>query len=288
MSYTLELAFEPAIPRPRILQHFTARSHFTVTNDRVAYENRDTGVYFLITLEATRSLLRQSRIVSAEIDVSYNKPHYFGIEAEIEISALIGEFRPRIHDPQMRGMGDGPYSREGFLRGWNFGNQFAIHVALSKKPDLNIATMPAEKLRAGWAWNYDLTARSAMLRNRRYVPAISLWIIEGRRCLVATWPQGLPISLPKVDYVLVGRVVEGETRFGLASWSEILEIIGRAGFDTSATPLDIEYFATPPAIAQWVANIPLIDLDRSQQLHGPHVMDEETMAAAREFPVVSS
>ena len=150
MSYTLDLTFEPAVPRRLLLQYFVARKRFKISDDEIVYKNPDTGVHFLISLHSTRTLLFQTNVVSAAIEVNYCRPHYFGIEAEIEISALVGEFRPTIHDPQMRGMADGPYSREAFLRGWNFGNQFACHAVLSQKPDVGIATMPAEKLQAGW------------------------------------------------------------------------------------------------------------------------------------------
>ena len=48
----------------------------------------------------------------------------------------------------MRGMGDGPYSPEGFLNGWNFGNVLAVHSVRSRSPDDPIASMPAAELRA--------------------------------------------------------------------------------------------------------------------------------------------
>jgi hypothetical protein len=43
MSYSLELYFEPAVRRDRVLAHFGARRRFSMKNDDVVYENRDTG-----------------------------------------------------------------------------------------------------------------------------------------------------------------------------------------------------------------------------------------------------
>ncbi len=88
-------------------------------------------------------------------------------------------FQPRIEDPQMRGMGEGPYSREGFLSGWNFGNVFSVDNALSSKPDRNIPSMPANELSAAWEWNYHL-AECDWRNPNLFVPMIMFFRIEGR------------------------------------------------------------------------------------------------------------
>lgn len=284
MSYTLELYFEPAVRRRRLLGYFAARRHFAVAENHVLYENPNTEVRFVISLRPGRSLLLQLTIVAAEFELNYCRPSYFGIEAEIELSAFMAAFQPRIHDAQMRGMEEGPYSGEGFLSGWNFGNLFGARVAVSKdNPNLGITSMPAEKLRAAWAWNHRRAEESERLDNRRFVPTITFFTVEGQPSSVVVWPLGMPISLPTVDYVLVGWPVSGEKRFGLAPWSEVVEIAKRAGFDTTMARLDMEYFRTPAPIAEWVANIPLIDFAalQRQRLHAHKIIDEEIMAAAR-------
>ena len=139
-----------------MLQHFAARRHFSIEKDNVVYENRHTGVYFFIRLRSARKLF-QSNVVSAEFAIKYCRPSYFGIEAEKILSDFVAVFQPRIGDPQMRGMGEGPYSREGFLSGWNFGNAFAARNALS--PGVNVTSMSADELRATWEWNYHRAER---------------------------------------------------------------------------------------------------------------------------------
>jgi hypothetical protein len=62
--------------------------------------------------------------------MNYFRPHISGLEAEIELSAFVNAFACAIHDPQLDGMGDGPYSASGFLRGWNTGNAFAYEAGL--------------------------------------------------------------------------------------------------------------------------------------------------------------
>ena len=89
--------------------------------------------------------------------------------------------------------------------------------------------------------------------------------------------------LPRVDYVLIGRFTSGEKRYGMAPWSEVLDVIQRAGLDTAKDPLDIAYLTIPPPIANWVANISLIDVDALERVRPDQILDEELIAAARYF-----
>lgn len=284
MSYTLDLYFEPAVRRDRLMQYLATRKHFRASKDKLTYENPDTGVYFWIKLRCGWNLLLQRTVRSAEFEVNYNRPSFFGIEAERELSALIGAFQPRIDDPQMHGMGEGPYAREGFFSGWNFGNEFMVHHRLTRYPGEEIPSRPAEMLRAAWAWN-DQRAELGRQKPDRGVPTIGFYRIEGHVSRVVVWGAGGPIVLPRVDHVLVGRLVAGEMRFGLATWSEILEIAKDARFDITKEPLELAYLVTPPAIAAWVASVPLIDLDALQRerLAPGQILDDELIAAARAF-----
>lgn len=282
MSYSLELYFEPAVRRGRMLQYFAARKYFSVQKGDVLYKNMDTGVYFFMKLRCARNILFQRTVVSAEFEINYYRPSYFGIEAERELSAFMAAFQPRIDDPQIHGMGEGPYSGEAFLNAWNIGNRFSIRSALSRDPDVDIPSMPANELRTTWEWNDRRAERIDMVRDCCIVPTIMLVPIEGRLSRLVVWPMGMSILLPRADYVLVGRIIFGEKRFGLARWSEAQEVAGRAGFDTMKDPLEIAYFVTPPPIANWARNIPLIDPRTLRRLSPERVLDDELIAAARE------
>src|SRR5579871_187898 len=145
MSYSLNLYFKPAVRRDRLFQHFALRRYFRAANEKLKYENPDTGVYFWIKLSGGgRNLLLQRTVRSAEFEVNYNQPNFFGVEAERELSALMSAFRPRIEDPQIDGMGEGPYSSEGFFRGWKFGNAFSVRDRMSKTPAEKIPSLPTE------------------------------------------------------------------------------------------------------------------------------------------------
>ena len=282
MSYDLDVLFEPAVQRSRVLDYFAARKHFKVRDNKVVYGNPNTGVYFYVKLQSSTNILLRRTVVSATFEINYYRPSYFGIEAENELSAFMTAFKPRIHDPQMHGMGEGPYSREGFLRGWNFGNVFAVHSIMSQNPDDDVPSMPAEQLRSVWEWNYQ-SSELEWRRPSSFVPEIMFFRIDGHLSRAAIWPTGGPILLPRVDYVLIGRVVSNEKRFGLAPWPEVLDVLQRAGLDTAKDPLDIAYLVIPQPIAEWVANIPLIDVDALERLRPDEILDDELIAAAREF-----
>jgi hypothetical protein len=266
-----------------LLRYFAARKHYAVTGNQALYKNPDTGVYFSLTLQCARDVLLRKSVVSAKFEINYNRPSFFGLEAERELSALVVLFQPRIEDPQMHGMAEGPYSRDGFLDGWNFGNLFSVRNRLSNSPDGNIPSMAADELRAAWTWNYQRAERDR-LNLRCFVPRIMFSSITDRPRRITVWPQGTPILLPKVDFVLVGRIASGEKRYGLSSWSEVLQVAQRAGYDTTRDPLKLDYAATPPPIAHWVDNIPLIDHAALSRAHmeASQIVDDELVTAARE------
>jgi hypothetical protein len=282
MSYDLDLFFEPAVRRQSVLEHFSARKHFTVDGDEVAYAHPDTEVNFSLRLGCAKNILLQRTVVAAAFEINYGRPSFFGLEAERELSAFVAAFQPRIEDPQLHGMDAGPYSGEGFLKGWNFGNVFSLRSVASRLADFGLASMPGAALRAAWAWNYACAARRDEFARSAFVPLIKFRRIEGRPSRVVVWAQGEPVILPRVDHVLIGRHVGGEKRFGLASWPEVEEVARRAGFDTTKDPLDLRYFVTPPGIAEWVANVPLIDVWALEELPAYKVIDEELIAAARQ------
>ncbi len=280
MSYDLDLFFEPAVQRRRVLEHFAARKHFTIDGDKIAYEHPDTGVYFSMRLHCAKSVLFQRTVVGAEFEINYNRPSFFGLEAEKELSVFVAAFQPRIEDQQMHGMDEGPYSGRGFLDGWNFGNIFTVRSQLVRDPHGEILSLPAAELRDAWAWNYECAGRRDRFERSAFVPFVWFLVVEGRVRRAALWPEGRPILLPKVDLVVVGRVVDGKKRFGLASWAEVEDIVRRAGFNAANDPVDIRYLVKPQPIADWLAQVPM--LAKIQYVEPHQILDDELIAAARE------
>jgi hypothetical protein len=103
---------------------------------------------------------------------------------------------------------------------------------------------------------------------------------EGSLCLAALWPTGSPILLPKVDYVLMGRLISGEKQYGVAPWAEVLDVVRRAGFETENEPLDLRYFRTPDPIAEFFAEMTPIDLNTIPRPSLYEIIDSEVVDAA--------
>src|SRR5262249_20660021 len=93
-------------------------------------------------------------------NINFFRPSVFGLEAERVLTRVVEHFNLTVNDPQGDGMGQGEYTPEGFLRGWNAGNRFAIS-AMRQIQDRgeNIIggnlTLPAAVLRTLWEWSID-------------------------------------------------------------------------------------------------------------------------------------
>jgi hypothetical protein len=281
MSYDLHLHFDQGLSERDFLEYFAGRRHFTVRGNEIHYENPDTTVGFFIRYTASKGFLARKSLSAAHFELNYFRPSFFGLEAEIELSALVAKFAPRIEDPQLEGMGQGPYCGEGFLRGWNYGNTFAVGAITASNPQHKVVSLPTSKLLTAWKWNYGRAQRTAAVGERQFVPSIMTVAVANMPSLVVVWALGMPVVLPKVDYVLVGRDESGVKRYGLAPWSDVLATLRRASIDVSGDPLDLEYPVTPAPIARWVAEIPAVDTQTVPRLATYEIIDSEVLEAAR-------
>lgn len=178
-------------------------------------------------------------------------------------------------------MGDGPYSGEKFIKAWNFGNVYSTHNALKREPGKTIASMPSAVLRATWEHNSQRAARARQLGGRCDVPKIHFLSIDGRLCRGVIWPRAASILLPRVDYVALAEVASGKPLFALASWSEVVDVVQRAGFDTTRDPIHLDYIVIPPAIKQWFIDKNPAAPALPAKVDSYRIVDEEVVAAAR-------
>ena len=172
----------------------------------------DTGTYFSFhfTSGADFDEAKAGRPLAfpATFNMNYFRPHTFGLEAEPEVAAFVQRFRLTVSDPQRSGMGDGEYSADGFLRGWNAGNAFATEAVLAMDDFKTPFMMPASVIEATWRWNLDRESRQDRLHDDlqpAFVPRIMFLHANGKLCTCAVWGDGIPILLPRVDIVIVPR-----------------------------------------------------------------------------------
>lgn len=132
MSYDL-FFIEPEITQEQFETYFSGRYHYKVENNQAWYENEDTGVYFCFDYSNEPEEDPEVPNASVAFNLNFYRPHFFALEAEPEVQRFVSYFGFKIHDPQTHGMGDGPYSRDGFITGWNYGNEFGYRAIMNSE-----------------------------------------------------------------------------------------------------------------------------------------------------------
>lgn len=191
-----------------VLGFFAGRSHYEVDRPAASatYANARTGVYFSFELaspigdddsEPDDGTLD----AGVSFNLNYFRPHIFALEAEPELAAFVAHFGLSVDDPQNDGMGRGPYHRDGFLKGWQAGNRFAYRVVA--RPDAEPPpTLPTAEIERIWHWNRQEEALRARFGGALFIPRITCGVIDGKVVTYAVWGDGIPIALPRVDWVI--------------------------------------------------------------------------------------
>ncbi len=208
MSYDLFFKRSTAVSADEFTAVFERREHFKVEGTQAAYQNEDTGVYFAFDLasssEADDEADRPDHFAS--FNLNYYRPHYFGLEAAPVLKAVVEAFGCEIEDPQMEGLGDGPFNEEGFLRGWNKGNAFAHRAVLqADKGPKEVYCRPSHELEAIWRWNLGRSDLQRRMGKGTFVPRIFWVVVEGVLSSAVVWPDGIPELLPAVDVYFIAR-----------------------------------------------------------------------------------
>ncbi|EJJ29847.1 hypothetical protein [Rhizobium sp. CF142] len=278
MSFDLYLNFKPGVRRQDILGFLATRANYKANGSQTMYENEVTGVYFMLNLrEEKNGLLRRSE-VKGHIEINYCRPSFFGLEAEIEIDALLKRFPCQIEDPQMNGMGDGPYSREGFLRSWNAGNEFGLG-AIHSQSGAAIWCLPTSQLHRAWQWNYSRPVRQTECGEQQFVPRILFMNVAGKTRTIAVWGDFLPSILPEVDFVPAGGVApNGGQEFTLIKWQQLAELLTAVGYESGPEGFNLDYVAAPKPIVDFVNDLPPTGISELVRLPPDQVLDEELVS----------
>ena len=139
-------------------------------------------------------------------NINYYRPSYFALEAEPELSRFVAHFKCSINDPQDSGMGDGPYSPQGFLAGWNHGNEFGYSSILGQEGAVApVTTKPTAELEAIWKWNFDRDRNERAIKEDIFIPRIFFMKVDGVFGSVAVWPDGISTLVPATDFLYIPR-----------------------------------------------------------------------------------
>lgn len=207
MSYDLYFTSDDVgvLTRERFEAYFTGRDCYTIRQSDAFYENPDTGIYFFFSYNAASDGEDAPAGESVSFDLNYGRPHVFALEAEPEVSAFVRALGLNIEDPQLQGMANGPYSREGFLRGWNTGNQYGYSVFLKDSGDFGRWSLPTAELERVWRWNFAKEALYKEIALDAFIPMILYAQRNGRLCTAVVWSDAIPTFLPQVDCVIIFR-----------------------------------------------------------------------------------
>lgn len=222
MSYDLyfHCKNEQSLSREEFINYFRNRPWYTVEQNQAFYENEDTGVYFCFEYQEENSTgdegIEEEQNFQVSFNINYNRPHIFGLEAEPEIKNFVEEFKLNIFDPQTNGMGEGPYSTEGFLRGWNEGNLFGISAMISHGGEnwlVDVGTLSHLDIERYWKWNLFRKELQDKLGDDIYVPRIMFCKNQNQIKSFIVWGDAIPIVLPKVDLVVLVKDKLASFRF---------------------------------------------------------------------------
>ena len=205
MSYDLYFT-TPKISPNQFNDYFNERQYYEINNGQAFYANDNTGVYFSFEYNDLSPEDGDALEYNVSFNINYYRPHFFALEAEPEVKAFIDEFGCSIMDHQSEGMGEGPYSREGFLKGWNAGNQFAFKAILTGDSAPNLLhSRSTQELEAIWHWNFQKEALENSLGEDIFVPRIMFATFDETLRSFCVWPDAIPTLIPAVECVFIVR-----------------------------------------------------------------------------------
>lgn len=276
MSYDLHL--QGALPTDAALrQHLSARPNFRVFDGFASYDHL--GASFSLRWEG-------DPLERLSFHMNYVRPGWFSHAAEPELRALVEAFGLSVEDPQSEGMGSGPYSREGFLRGWGWGNSWATRTMASfGSVGPNTPRLPRAQNLAAYVWNAELEATRAAFEdelNPCFVPQIFLLSLPKQPATplrAVAWTGDMALALPEVDALLLGdkmartRDLEGL----LARWPWV-ERPGRAPESPPLRYRALQFDAVPADLAAAVKAAAVKLPKQTTRLSPAAVLDGEDLA----------
>lgn len=272
MSYDLFLKSESAtLTEDHFESYFSARPHYTLNSSQAFYENEDTGVYFSFDYAPD-----EMGVVA--FNLNYYRPHFFGLEAAPEVGAFIAAFNLTIDDPQTDGMGEGPFSVDGFIRGWNAGNRFGYRAILSRDDRPATQVYPTSELERIWRWNLNRAALQNRMGEALFVPKFMFFKGGTQARSAVVWPDACPIFMPKADIVIVLRdelSSSTDREVTVVEWPEIQSVVKVFPVDEEHGHFRLDYEATPASVVRFIRALPIVPQEPDSGLAYDSVLNAE-------------
>jgi len=264
MSYDLFFT-KPRITAQEFEQYFDDRNNYRIEGNQAWYENEDTGVYFNFDYSDEESEDPDVPEGSLSFTLNYCRPHFFALEAEPEVREVVEYFGFAIEDPQENIAGDGMYTTEGFLRGWNQGNEFGYRTVL--KPDAlpgELCYRPTDELQSIWEWNCSIQSVQESLGDNIFVPRIIFIRVKGNLYSTVVWSDACSTLLPHVDAMVIFRkkfaprkFLKRKTDMCIMSFDKALPIVESYASNQYSLPaFSLSYDVVPSDIQDFVRYMP--------------------------------
>jgi hypothetical protein len=287
MSYDLYFRVKPGMEVPSIdamQNYFSKERHYKIKGNTALYENEDTGVYFLFEFitdkaENIPSDLGSSVTLPITFNINYYRPHIFGLEADLALSAFISQFNLSVSDDQIEGMGNGEYSSQGFLNAWNKGNEIA-YPNLIKNEKTSPFSLPSNLIETYWKWNYNVEEFQRSLGEDIYVPRIMFFPLEGKVEPVVVWTDGIPNTIPELDTYLIYRskptgLFSKKPSFALVKKQQLMPLLSRYQVKENHMPYyNLAYRSIPKDIETFVKSLPAYKVEL-QKVPIHRILDRE-------------
>lgn len=281
MSYDLRFRSRPGaapLTREAFAGYFAGRRHVTAQGDQAWYENEDSEVY--CSFQWSDGSEAEGEPAGASFNLNFYRPRVFGLEAEAEVGAFVRAFDLLVDDPQSDGMGEGEYAAEGFLRGWNRGNEFACQAIRQLQGPGQ--SLPGAELERIWRWNRGRAALQEALGDEIFVPRIMLLLHEGEAKPAIAWTSGMPVALPACELIALGGVMpapgEPPQPFVLVSYAAARELLLLPALSSVDLPHHLLERDTPQAVLRQIAALGAL-AGPAELLPLDQVIDRELVAA---------
>ena len=256
MSYDLYFKARDQKSTPSVdgvVAYFKGRDNYEVTDQQAIYQNQITGVYFVFDFGQVEND-EQNGQLPVTFNLNYYRPHIFGLEAEPEVQTFVREFNLLVMDDQLAGMGEGEYSTNGFLNGWNRGNEFAYQAFLQQKPEATPMSLSTSQIEACWRWNLAQPGIQQKYGESIFVPRYMFTLHDGKVKRTVVWPDAIPTALPEADIYLIIRKTVLPKKFFFpvkedkvfASGNDLKSVLEQFPVEPSAVPYRLLRYSKPP------------------------------------------
>ena len=288
MSY--DLIFTGTLPsREAFQQYFDARDCYELKDGQAWYENSDTGVYFSFEFDdSPDNEIGDTGASSVMFNMNFFRPHIFGLEAVGEVERFVRQFELSVEDPQLDGIDSRVFSREGFLTGWNAGNEFACRAFLNAEEPIEPFIASTQTLEETWRWNYGRSALQDELF--AFVPSFMFFQEDEENVgTLIVWGDGIPMVIPQADWVVLVRddlkldPSSEESEFVTLPFSALNRILEgfRREIHAGVPVWVLDYEEPPPHVVDFFQSQSAVELERGRLISVDSVLNRELIDQAR-------